>query len=268
MDDELPQPLAGGNLSSVVKIGETVHRSTGPWTESVHALLRHLERTGLEGVPRVLGLDPDDREVLTFLAGDVPDDTPWPDYVWSERTLEDVASWLRRYHDAVADYRPDEKSRWWYHDGAPCGGEIVCHNDFAPYNAVFADGRLRGVIDWDIAGPAHPLWDLAFCAWSWVPLHHPDLTRSLGGPGEEAQAARLIALCDAYGHDDAAALLPIVIERVAASRDGIRSRASADEAVGALVRAGHDEDMERTLVYLQDRTVRLGRELGRRHLGA
>lgn len=74
---------------------------------------------------------------------------------------------------------------------------------------------MAGVIDWDIAGPARPVWDLAFCAWSWVPLHHLDLTRALGGPGEDAQVDRLRVLCDAYGDKDPAALLPIVIERVA-----------------------------------------------------
>jgi len=257
------EPLVGGNVSSVVRVGDTVHRSVGRWTEAVHGLLRHLEDVGFEGAPRVLGLDPEGREVLTYLEGVVPNESPWPAFVWSEQTLTDVGHWLRRYHEAVQTYRPPEVSRWWYRDGAPRRGELICHNDFAPYNTTFVGERIAGIIDWDIAGPARPLWDLAFCAWSWVPLHHPGLTRSLGGPGEDAQATRLRALCAAYGAGDPSALLPTVIERVAASRDGIEAGVRAgDEAMRALASAGHLEDMERTLEYLHERTPTLWRELG------
>src|SRR5262245_57894313 len=101
---EIEVPLGGGNVSSVVRVGDTVHRSTGRWTEGVHGLLRHLEEVGFEGVPRVLGSDDQGREVLTFLEGTVPHDTPWPDHVWSDGTLVDVGRWLRRYHEAVAEY--------------------------------------------------------------------------------------------------------------------------------------------------------------------
>lgn len=268
MEGAIGQPLPGGNTSSVMRVGETVHRSTGRWTESVHALLRYLDRADVDGVPRVVGFAPDGREVLTYVPGTVPNDEPWPDYVWSGQTLEDVGKWLRRYHDEVRDYRPSESSRWWYRDGTLREGEIVCHNDLAPYNAVFVDGRLTGVIDWDIAGPAHPLWDLAFCAWSWVPLHRLELTRALGGPGEESQATRLAALCAAYGHEDSAGLLQTVIERVAASSDGIRSGVHAgDPMMEALAQRGHLADIEATLEYLQVRTVELRREIDGRWRG-
>jgi ADP-ribose pyrophosphatase YjhB (NUDIX family) len=55
----------------------------------------------------------------------------------------------------------------------------------------------------------------------------------------------------------------MVIERVAASRDAIEAGILADdEAMRALASAGHLEDMERTLGYLEDRTPELWRELG------
>jgi len=40
----------------------------------VHAVLRHLERAGFDGAPRVLGFDDRGREVLTFLDGNTVGD--------------------------------------------------------------------------------------------------------------------------------------------------------------------------------------------------
>src|SRR5262249_61178642 len=71
---------------------------------------------------------------------------------------------------AVADVGPSAGAVWrlgaqWPH------GQVIGHNDAAPYNAVRRDGRLAGFIDWDMAGPVDPEWDVAFAAFSWVPLH-------------------------------------------------------------------------------------------------
>jgi hypothetical protein len=57
--------LLAGNVSTVVRIGDTARRTTGPWTPAVHALLRYLEVMGFEGAPRVLGIDEQGREMLT-----------------------------------------------------------------------------------------------------------------------------------------------------------------------------------------------------------
>ena len=63
--------LLAGNVSTVVRIGDTVRRTTGPWTPAVHALLRYLEEVDFKGAPRVLGIDGQGREVLTYLPGKV-----------------------------------------------------------------------------------------------------------------------------------------------------------------------------------------------------
>jgi hypothetical protein len=109
-----------------------------------------------------------------------------------------------------------------------------------------------------VAGPANPSWDLAFCAWSWVPLHHPELTRALGGPDESTQTVRLRLLCDSYGESNAAGLLSLVEARVLASREGIRAGAEAgDPVMRRLVAEGHATDMDRTLDYLHRRGTAL-----------
>lgn len=257
--DPAEVPLSGGNTSAVVRVGETVRRSTGHWTPAVHGVLRHLEHAGFEGSPRVLGHDDRGREVLTYLPGHSAYGAPWPSRFWSDSTLVQVGRLLRRYHEAVRDYRPRPDSRWWYTDGAPAADEIICHNDAAPYNTVLDGDRVVGFIDWDIAGPAVPRWDLAFAAWSWVPLHHPALARQLGGPGARSQAQRLALLCSAYGDaEPVEALLPLIRDRVAASRDGIRDGVVEGNPIMIKLRdQGHLDDIEMTLAYLGSRIPRL-----------
>jgi aminoglycoside phosphotransferase (APT) family kinase protein len=55
--------------------------------------------------------------------------------------------------------------------GAPRDGGVVCHNDLSPDNTVYEPaGKPRAFIDWDLAAPAPPLWDLAWAAYRFVPL--------------------------------------------------------------------------------------------------
>src|SRR5437867_697179 len=85
----------------VVRVGDTVRRRVGPWTPAVHALLRHLADVGLEGVPRVLGIDDEGREILRYIEGV----DGRVDRSYDDRTLIEEARLLRRYHDAVASFQ-------------------------------------------------------------------------------------------------------------------------------------------------------------------
>src|SRR5690606_5391978 len=92
-------PLVGGNVSTVVRVANTVRRNTGPWTPAVHALLRHLEKVGFTGAPRVVGLDDRGREVLPYVEGECGEYPLAPHWVTDE-ALTAVATMLRRFHDA------------------------------------------------------------------------------------------------------------------------------------------------------------------------
>lgn len=226
------EQLPGGNVGGAVRIGSTVRRPTGPWTGAVHDLLRHLAGTGLPGVPRVLGRDARRREVLTYLPGQAhdPDDVTPPDEVLCE-----AAHWLRRYHRQVEAYRPQGAVHW---RGVtrPLGpGEIVCHNDCGSYNWVVDDGRFVGMLDWDLAGPGVPLDDLAFLAWSGVPLYRD------GDPAELARRIRLAT--DAYGGGadpvDPVDLARHAVARMTTAGDRIAAgQASGDPGMVALTRIG------------------------------
>ena len=201
-------PLIGGNMNDATRVGSTVRRRAGPWTPAVHGLLRFLEKAGFEA-PRVRGMDEQGREVLEYVEGDVhpgwPD--PAPDWVTDDERLAEGARHLRRYHDLVQRFDPPARARWRL--VAPTVPEIICHNDWAPWNALFRDRHLAVMLDWDMAGPGTRLWDLTNSAYSWVPLFE----RRTGRLDVEEQARRLRLFCDAYGLSDRAPLLDVLKER-------------------------------------------------------
>ncbi|CAN5210751.1 hypothetical protein BH09ACT10_BH09ACT10_17190 [soil metagenome] len=204
-------PLVGGQVGGAVRVGDTVRRPTGPWTPAVHALLKHLNGVGLDKVPRVLGIDERDREILTFIPGrgvDVNGEVVRRD------VLADAAGWLRRFHDAVDGFETDLP---WRTSGE---GSLICHNDPGAYNWIIDGGRFAGMIDWDMAGPGDPLDDIAFMAWTSVPLY-----REI--PVDEV-AHRLDDMADAYGEWGPLTLLDAVERRM----EKAIARITAGQAAG------------------------------------
>jgi hypothetical protein len=255
--DWVEQPLAGGNAGGAVLVDGTVRRASGPWTPSVHALLRHLERRGFAGAPRARGLDDRGREVLTFLPGaTVGAAQPWPAWVHSEAALVQVGRWLRRYHDAVRDFVPPPGAVWRLSTRPWRPGDVVGHNDAAPYNAVWqaapdGDGQLVGFIDWDFAAPCPPIWDLAFVAFSWVPLHARDVVRAEGFTDFAARPRRLRRLAHAYGWTGPLReLLDAVTARISAHLADLHTLARTDPLFARLVDDGTADALARALAEL------------------
>ena len=240
------EPLEGGNVGGAARIGRTVRRSTGPWTEAVHGLLRHLRDAGLAEVPEVLGTDARGREVLGFLSGRVPD---VDSELVEEEGLDDAMGWLRRFHDTVAGYRADGR---WRTVARPLeDDEIICHHDFAPYNVCLfetdLEQRVVGVFDWDMAGPGKPLDDLAFAAWNWVPLARP--------LDPERAAERLALMAGAYGPGYSALdVLEAVPARLQRALDVILAgQAAGDPGMLNLAAVGEPERSAQALAGLVER---------------
>jgi hypothetical protein len=217
------QPFVGGNMNDATRVGDTVRRRAGPWTPAVHALLRFLERAGFEA-PRPLGLDEHGREILTYVEGETH--TGWPEpapaWVTDDDHLREGARLLRRYHDVVEGFTPPPDARWRF--VAPAPHELVCHNDWAPWNALFRVRRLAAMLDWDRAGPGTRLWDVANTAYSWVPLLSEQRRFSI-----EDRARRLRLFCDAYGLADRASLLDVMRDRALFVGEFIADQARAGD---------------------------------------
>lgn len=190
-----------------VRRGDAVVRPAGPWTASVHALLAHLRAAGLDWVPEPRAIADPGLAAVSWLEGEVPA-YPMPDPVWAPAVLDRAARMLRELHDATAGFARAGRA-WALPPREP--DEVICHNDFAPYNLVFRDGLPVGAIDFEAAAPGPRAWDLAYLAYRLVPLAaptNPDL------PAQHDPDARLAALCAAYGGIDPAAVLALVPERL------------------------------------------------------
>lgn len=145
---------------------EVVSRPSGPGTETVHQLLRHLRAKGLESVPEPLGVE-GGIEQLRFIAG--ADGGEGWFHQHTDQGLESAARLLRAIHDAGADWTPPRGAVW----GAPpvAGGDTVfCHGDPGPWNFIWKDNEAIAVIDWDYLHPGPRLDDVAYALRWFAPL--------------------------------------------------------------------------------------------------
>jgi hypothetical protein len=164
------QPLEGGitNAGQVVRVGPHVLRPSSPHSGSIHAFLRAVRDAGFAGAPVPVGIDADGRERLVFVHGDVPV-APYPDWSQFDTALASVARLLRGLHDAARGFDP--RGLGWNDSLAdPAGGTVVCHNDVELSNVVFRDGVAVALIDFELAAPGRPVYDLAQFARLCVPI--------------------------------------------------------------------------------------------------
>ncbi len=194
------QPLHGGisNAGRVVRDGEHVLRPASRHSASIHAFLRAMRHAGFEGAPLPIGIDDDGRERLVFIEGDVPL-TPYPAWSQTDAALASIARLLRQMHDAAHTFDPRDHT-WSRALSDPAGGTIVCHNDLEPSNVVFRDGIAVGFIDFELAAPGRPVYDLAQMARVCVPMDG-EVDRERLGYRPADLPARLRLAADAYGLD-------------------------------------------------------------------
>ena len=197
MPDRLDEvPLVGGtaNRGMVVRRGDTVRRPLRPTSTAVHALLQYLAEVGFDGAPRLLGVDEQGREVLTFIPGDAVT-PPYPAWALTDDALRSVAHLLRRYHEAVAGF--DLTGHEWPDVAPPEFDEgLACHDDLNLDNVIFRDGRAVALIDFDWAAPGAAVWDVADAVRLWAPLR-PD--RYIDDARRGQGLDRMRTFVDAYG---------------------------------------------------------------------
>jgi thiamine kinase-like enzyme len=160
-----------GNISEVRRDGSVVHRDFKPQSKTIHRLLHHLEDKGIAFVPRFLGMSEDNREMLSFVDGETMEDYPAASDIQARmKTVQAAAKMLREYHDATLDFIRHPQDIWFLKYEGDLDKEVICHNDFAPYNVTFKENIPVGLIDFDTACPAPRIWDVAYAVYRFVPL--------------------------------------------------------------------------------------------------
>jgi hypothetical protein len=191
-----------------------VRRAPSAGSEYVRELLALFAERGWAGAPRLLGTDEQGREVLGYLEGRAAVTAEERAAARRDETLVRVARLVREFHDLT-------------HGTALAGDQdVVCHNDLAPKNTVYAvdDTGWRPVafVDWDLAAPGERVHDVAHVCWQYLDL----------GPGgtDVAEAARGMRLVrDAYGLTDGAGLVEAVLWWQDRCRRGIEAGAERGE---------------------------------------
>lgn len=220
-----------GNAGAVVRIGAHVLRPTSAHTPAIHALLRHCRERGFDGVPEVVGVDPDGRERLNFVEGDVPI-PPFPQWSQTDAVLASTAALLRRFHDATAGFVAPEGTSWSDEmlDWSPGPDAVICHNDVCPENVVFREGVAVVLLDFEFAAPGRRTYDLASLARMCAPIE-TDEDAARTGRGGLDPAARLAVVASAYGLDGAGRreLLGVLDEQFERSGEFVRRRMAKGE---------------------------------------
>ncbi|MET8695603.1 phosphotransferase [Streptomyces bauhiniae] len=169
---------------------------------------------------------PDGYEQLGYIPGDIASLSE-ADWIRGMDTLASVGALLRRLHDTGAHIPVDTRVSWPRDladpEASSTADVVMCHNDPNMGNIVFREGVAVALIDFDLAAPGRPLWDVAMAARYWAVLADPP-----------SAPTRLRVLADGYGVPTGErAGLPELVEQVTATcRTFAEARVAAgDQAV-------------------------------------
>jgi hypothetical protein len=241
---ELEIHLPKGDVTEgVVRVGDTVRRPRGPWSDSVAAYLRHLEQVGFDGAPRYIGVDEQGRDVLEFIPGDVPGQPVVEQWAATTPVLLAIATLLRRLHEASTSFVPPADACWFGDDirvelpadlPPELPANVVSHFDVTPQNVVFRNGKPVALIDFDLTRFGSRLRDVVNTAMWWVPLMPTGDRDPAFATCDTATRLTMFVNACALDDDERAAFCDVAID--GATRSWHLMRANAEQRGGGWAR--------------------------------
>ncbi|GAB5490222.1 MAG: aminoglycoside phosphotransferase family protein [Phototrophicaceae bacterium] len=246
MNDDLNnlEALQGGNSNDVFLNGDTVIRNTGVWSPFVHQFLQYLTQQGFDKSPIFIEANAE-KERLSYIKGEIGH-YPLKPYMMTDKTLVESANLLREFHDISQNFTMPPNSQFFAPSLEKHPYEVICHNDFAPYNLVFRDEHIAGIIDFDTSAPATRIWDVAYAVYRFAPLVTDEHCYDMGWEIPPNRVERLKLFCDSYGLDDRTRLIDTVIERLQTLIQYIEENSTTLE---------HLSVYNADIVYIQDNKI-------------
>lgn len=231
----MKKEILGGNVNQAIEKKENKIYRNSNWNNNIHEFLQFLETKHFAGVPRFLGIDENNREILSYLPGYVPGNS-FPncqEFVWNRQNLILTAQFMRKFHDISSEFL--KQTNWEQGPFQKCDYEVICHNDAAPYNFVYEDKKMTGLIDFDVAYPGMRLWDIAYTLYTTIPLssYQPELdgtVRFYEGKDADIRKERIQIFFRSYGMEIPVDLFSWVIRRLEELCNFIQQEAQAGNA--------------------------------------
>jgi len=250
------------NRDKVEIISGKVYRIPGFYTKRVHHFLIFLQKQGFSQSPVPKGFSKDAREVLSFVPGKTYE-TLATEGASSLVPLVSAAKLLRSFHDVSQGYlliEQEDSSRWMFDSKEP--QEVICHNDFAPYNICFEDQVAIGLIDFDTAIPGPRNWDIVYALYRFSPFYSQGDVESFGSIDDKIERAKLF--CDSYKLPDNSrvGLVDLMIERLETLLIYLLDSASeGNEECKNNINEGHHKKYLSDINYIKQHKVKIEKGL-------
>lgn len=213
--------LQGGRIGKIHKVDDTVVRPSNEWTVTVHKFLKFMHDKGADFVPIPYGIK-GDHEIISFMTGKVFND-PLPEIFNNDSMLISAASLLAKFHKISEQFIPyiTKECKWMLTPIYPA--EVICHGDYAPYNVVIVDNKVKSLIDFDTIHPGTKMWDISYALYRWIPF----IDESEDNFNESMRKMRLFL--DTYGleQNERDKVVLVMIDRLTSLTNFMRSEASA-----------------------------------------
>ncbi len=246
-----------GRFAAAKLVDDQVHRLQSAGARSVHRFLRHLHDAGVAVAPMPIEMREDGTEILEYLPGESAY-PPLAAEVRSEETLVSLAKAIRSVHDASHSFEIRSDDVWHTMETAgPSQIDCIGHGDIAPWNVVFQGTEVVGLIDWDTARPMSRVWDLAYAAYHFVPLHPATDLPNWGWTDMPDVVGRLDIFLESYGAGiSASEILTTAVIRLIAMSQHIDAQVRAGNSLFAVhAKENHSQGYQHAAADLLKRIV-------------